>query len=54
MEMFKKNQKIKLKNFVRLNAEGKINEDDLKMLKIVFSVAPLTKEQFQSESDKSK
>lgn len=43
MDMFKKNKRLKLKNFVRVNINGKLHPDDLNMLKIVFSTTPLTK-----------
>lgn len=44
MDMFKKNKRLKLRNFVRVNVEGKLHPDDLNMLKIVFATNPLTKE----------
>lgn len=43
MDMFKKNKRLKLKNFVRVNVKGKLHADDLNMLKIVFATTPLTK-----------
>ena len=54
MDMFKKNKQFKLKNFIRINAQGNINSDDLNMLKIVFSTSPLSKDSFASESEDSK
>lgn len=48
MDMFKKNKKLKLKNFIRIDAKGNINSEDLNMLKIVFSTTCLSKEEFDS------
>ncbi len=48
--MFKKNKNLKLKNFVKINSNGRINNEDLNMLKIVFSKKPLNKETFTPES----
>lgn len=39
MEMFKRNKKLKLKNFVRINSKGQLHPDDLMMLKIVFTTS---------------
>ncbi len=41
MEMFKKNKKLKLKNFIRIDSKGNVHPDDFNMLKIIFSTQPL-------------
>ena len=51
MDMFKKNKKFKLRNFIRIDAQGSINSDDFNMLKIIFSTTPLKREEFLENSD---
>jgi hypothetical protein len=46
MNMFKKNKKFKLKNFIRIDSKGNIHPDDLIMLKIIFTTENLNKEEF--------
>ncbi len=46
--MFKKNKQLKLKNYIKLNAKGEINSEDMNMLKIVFSTVPFSRDSMNS------
>jgi hypothetical protein len=49
--MFKKNKQLKLKNYIKLNAKGEINSEDMNMLKIVFSTVPFSRDSMNSSSE---
>ena len=52
--MFKKNKQLKLKNYIKLNAKGEINSEDMNMLKIVFSTIPFSRDSMNSSSEQNK